>query len=534
MTPATGGAPDAPLLIGDLLRRQARPDGHPRKPALVFGEAALTFAELNASANRLANALQARGLRHGDRVAVLGRNCLEYVVVYFGLAKSGAIMVPVNFWYKAEEIRYTLEQSGSRMVLLDQAFGPTVAPLRTLPGVERWIAWGRGRLAAAEHLDDLLAGASDAEPQPDRPLREEDPHIILYTSGTTGFPKGAVLTHRNHVLHALITALVLGNRDDDVGPIVYPLFHTGGPDCLLLPHVAVGATCVVFDGADPKTVLAGVERYRLTSIFCVPTVWRRLLAELDRGRYDVSSVRRGVGSSDTFPVELLDAILERFPPGMQLYVAYGLTEASPWITFARWSRDQRAKIGSVGRSHALAEVRIVDAEGRDVPDGEVGELITRGPLVMQGYWRMPDKTAEAIRDGWLHTGDLARRDADGDIFLMGRAKDMLISGGENIYPAEIERVIRDLAGVRDVAVVGVPDPEWGESVLAVVVPEPGSGLTEAAVIAHVRGRLAGYKKPRFVEFVETLPVTTATGKVQKAVLRERYRDIVARRGGGGS
>jgi acyl-CoA synthetase (AMP-forming)/AMP-acid ligase II len=256
-------------------------------------------------------------------------------------------------------------------------------------------------------------------------------------------------------------------------------------------------------------------------VFCVPTVWRRLLAAAALGRHDLGSVRRCLGSSDTLPPDLLDEILRRFDA--EVYVTYGLTEAGCILTYSRLTRDDRAKIASVGKPHPLVDLRLLDPDGRAVGPGEVGEVVARGPTLMDGYWAMPERTAEAMADGWLRTGDLGRFDAEGCLFIAGRAKDMIVSGGEKIYPLEVERLLKQYPGVRDCALVGVPDHEWGESVLAVVVPD-GEPPDPDALRRHVRGQLAGYKTPKYVEFVDALPVTAATGKVQKAVLRERFAE----------
>jgi long-chain acyl-CoA synthetase len=289
---------------------------------------------------------------------------------------------------------------------------------------------------------------------------------------------------------------------------------------VVLPHFVVGGTIVIQDGAEPDLMLRAIERRRLTNVFCVPTVWRRLLAHPSLAGRDLSSVRRCHGSSDTLPPDLLDEILSRFRA--DVYVTYGLTEAGCILTFSRLTRDDRAKIASVGRPHPLVDVRVVDADGRDVPIGEVGEIVARGAPLMDGYWAMAERTAEAVREGWLHTGDSGRFDEDGCLYVVGRIKDMIVSGGEKIYPLEVERLLRQHPAIADCALVGVPDREWGESVLAVVVPRAGASISPEEVSRFVRGRLAGYKTPRYVEVVEALPVTTATGKVQKGVLREQF------------
>jgi acyl-CoA synthetase (AMP-forming)/AMP-acid ligase II len=496
------------VILGDILRKNARPESFGSKTALIFGDRSWSYAALNGYVNRLANGLLALGLVKGDRVAVLGRNSDTYVAIYFALAKLGAIMVPVNFWYRAEEIRYTLDQSGSQWLIAHERFRPVV---------ESVASTAQSRIWYGDEPDSLFAAVSTDEPPV--AVAADDQHIILYTSGTTGFPKGATFRHRAHFLHAVAWALQTGQTADDVGVVVYPLFHTGGPDCVVLPHFLVGGTIVVQDGADPQAILAAAERYHLTNIFCVPTVWRWLLAVLDRASYDVSSVRRCLGSSDTFPPDLLSGILARFDA--EVRVTYGLTEAGCVLTYSRLTRADSSKIHTVGRPHPLVEVRIIDPEGHDVVPGEVGEIVARGPTLMDGYWNIPERTAEALADGWLHSGDLGRFE-DGHVIIAGRLKDMIVSGGEKIYPVEVEKLLRQHPKIKDAALIGVPDKEWGQAVLAVIVPQPDVDLTSDEVIDFVRTHLAGYKRPRYVEFVDALPVTAATNKVQKNVLRDRY------------
>jgi fatty-acyl-CoA synthase len=523
-----------PLCLGEILRLGAGPTRHGAKPALVWGERTYTYAELNARANQAAHALHALGVQRGERVAVLGRNCPEYVWLYFALAKLGAILVPVNFWYRSGEIAYTLRQSGTTTFLFDERFRPQAeTAAREVPGVRRSLTWG-GRPSVLEtHMAEM------PEVEPEATVTPDDHHIILYTSGTTGFPKGALFRHQAHYLHAVSWALMTGQREGDVGLLVYPLFHTGGPDCVLLPHLLVGGTVVLLDGAEPQAMLQAISRHRVNNVFAVPTVWRRLLGALEGApaqAYDVSSVRRCLGSSDTLPPDLLEAILARFEA--EVYVTYGLTEAGCILTYSRLSRDSKGKIRAVGRAHPLVELRLgPPQEGTDgaqdgppagVAPGAVGEVLARGPTLMDGYWDMPDKTAETMAGGWLHSGDLGRFDADGDLYLAGRAKDVIISGGEKVYPLEVEQLLKELPGVAEAALVGVPDTEWGEAVLACVVrtdDEAGRALTAEAIQRFVRPRLAGYKCPRFVEFLSALPKTAATNKVQKAVLRQRYATL---------
>jgi fatty-acyl-CoA synthase len=506
------------LLLGNILLKNANDCGLAEKVALVSGKQAMTYAELNTRVNRLGNGLIGQGVCKGDRIAVLGRNSLTYAIIYFALAKIGAIMVPVNFWYRDTEIQYTLRQSTCKGLLYHTDFAPVLKGIENeVPSLEWHVPFGACSDASG-HLDRIVESGSNQEPAVD--LDEEDPHIILYTSGTTGFPKGTTLSHRSHFLHALSLSLATHGQPDDIGLLIYPLFHTGGPDCLLLPHFIQGATLIVLDGGDPDAILEAAEQYRVTNIFCVPTIWRWILDRQSQVQHDVSSIERCLGSSDTFPPDLLDRILTTFEA--DVYVTYGLTEAGCILTVCKLTAGDQRKLGSVGRPLSTVELKLVDEDNRPVNPGEVGEVLARSPSLMQNYWEMPEKTREALREGWLRSGDLGRMDEDGYLFLAGRAKDMIISGGENIYPLEVERILKSHPVVRDAAVVGIPNTEWGESVLAAIVGDPDSELTEDEVIAFVRERAAGYKCPRFVVFLEALPVTTATGKVQKAVLRETF------------
>ena len=505
-------------LDGILSRNAADPEVAARI-ALIYGNRHVTYAEVETATNRIAHVLLGYGVEPGDRIGVLGRNSATYVFIYFALARIGAIMVPVNFWYRSGEIAYTIQQSGCAGLLVDTRFEANLPGLENHPHV-RWTH----TFTAGDESSEQSAFERDVQSAADHPPSVEvagtDAHIILYTSGTTGFPKGATFSHRSHFNHAQALAAATDASAGDVGALIYPLFHTGGFDCLVLPHFLQGATLVVLDGGDPELILDATERHGVTNIYCVPTVWRRLLASLGEQARDVSSVRRCLGSSDTFPPDLLDGIMRQFDA--DVYVTYGLTEAGCILTVCKLTLDDRGKLGSVGRPLPNVELQLMATGGKPAATGEVGEVAAHTTGRMEGYWRLNNRTAEAIIDGWLYSGDLGRLDEDGYLYLAGRAKDIIISGGENIYPLEIERLLKQDSRIRDVAIVGVPDREWGESVLAVVVPAPGAALTADGVTAYVRERLAGYKKPRYVEIIDALPVTDATGKVQKAALRERY------------
>ena len=506
------------MLLDSILHKNAADPGRGNKVALICGKNTLTYAQLNQQVNRLGNALVERGVERGDRVGIMGRNSDTYVLIYFALARIGAVAVPINFWYKSQEICYTLEQSGCSALIADGQFEEAIAPAqRQLPTLRWTLYYGQQPVPGSSSLEEVMAAAVAANPEVQ--VDENDPHIILYTSGTTGFPKGAIFSHRSHYIHALSLAQTTGGQADDVGVVIYPLFHTGGPDCLVLPHFLLGATLVILDGGDADEILTLTQRHRVTNIFCVPTIWRRLLARLRERNYDVSSVRRCLGSSDTFPPDLLDDILQHF--NAEVYVTYGLTEAGCLLTVCRLTHQDRSKLGSVGRPMPIVELALMDKEDRPVAPGEVGQVAARTPGMMDDYWNMPSRTAEALREGWLYSGDMGRLAEEGYLYLAGRAKDMIISGGENVYPREIEESLISHPAVREVAVIGVPDPEWGEAVKAVVATVPGQSATEEDLIDYCRDRIASYKKPKSVIFVDALP-RLPNKKVDKKVLREPY------------
>ena len=507
------------LLIGDILRRRARgPDAD--RTALVFREHTWTYGELNSAATRLANGLIGLGVRRGDRVALLGRNSVEWVVAYFAAAKAGAILVPVSFWYKSAELQHVLADSGTAILIASvdhaEVVGEAIDALAPQPRVV-WIGDAAAGLTTAE----LIASSSDVES--DSGVRETDPHVILYTSGTTGAPKGAVLSHRAHVLHAATWAAETRAEREDTYLCTYPLFHTGGTDCGILPPLYRGARVVVLPWPDADAILDAIERHRVTAFRAVPTIWKRLMAHPDIGRRDLSSLRRVIAGSDAMPRELIEQIRQRIPRAAYLQ-NYGLTEAGPVLTFLR-PEDPPSTYGSNGLPHPQAEIRIVSGDGTVLPSGVVGEIVARTEHVMEGYWNLPERTADALRDGWLHTGDLGYLDRQGYLWVTGRMKDVIITGSEHVYPAEIESILLLHPAVAEVAVIGVPDSTWGESVAAIVVPATGTSPSADDLIAFVRSRVADFKRPRYVVFADELPRTGPTRKVQKAALRERYREL---------
>ncbi len=509
------------LLIGDIIRRRAV-GADSERIALVFKEHRWTYRELNEATARLANGLRSLGVTRGDRVALLGRNSVEWVVSYFAAAKAGAILVPVSYWYKSAELTHVLRDSGARVLIATDDHADVVAGARADLAPDLRLVW----IGAAAREDDttfasLIAESPDTEPLVE--IAESDPHVILYTSGTTGSPKGAVLSHRAHVLHAATWATETRAERDDVYLCTYPLFHTGGTDCGILPPLYVGATVVVLPWPDADAILEAIERHRVTAFRAVPTIWKRLMAREDLDRRDLSSLRRVIAGSDAMPPELIAQIRRRIPQAVYLQ-NYGLTEAGPVLTYLR-PGDPPSADGSNGLPHPQAEIRIVGADDRPLPPRAIGEIVARTEHLMDGYWNLPERTAEALRGGWLHTGDLGYLDELGYLWVTGRQKDVIITGSEHVYPSEVEAVLRLHPEVEEAAVIGVPDPQWGESVCAVVIATPGSEPTAEQLIAFVRERLADFKRPRYVIFADDFPRSGPTRKVQKAALRERYRDL---------
>jgi acyl-CoA synthetase (AMP-forming)/AMP-acid ligase II len=520
------------LLLGDIVRRHAQYRGG--RVAYVIDHADgrtehVTYAALNEGTNRLARVLHERGVRRGDRVAILAHNCVVYPWTYFACCKLGAIVVPVNTRYKRDEIRYAIDFAAARLALVGPEFLDDVRALRAegaLPQLDDVLLIDADANRAAEltrtgdvgALDPLLAAADGAEPEPLEPPDEHDAHVMLFTSGTTGAAKGALLSQRAYVLQAGLTQTMNGLTDEDVGLSMFPMFHMGGW-ATPLGYWSIGGTVVIMRRADPRAMLAAVQRERVAYLYAVPTVYNSMLALPDFTTFDLGSLRLLGGGTAYMPREQIERITRAFGVNAMV-VMYGQTEAGP-VSCLR-ARDLWRKPGSVGQPVNDVDVRVVDPSGNDVPPETAGEIVVRSDFNMLGYWRMPEATDAAFTGGWLHTGDLALWDADGFVHIVGRSKEMIKTGGENVFPAEIEQVLLAHPDVAECAVVGVPDADWGESVLAVVVSRAGVSLTEGDVVEHVRTRLAGYKKPRHVRFLAELPRTASTRQVQKALLADRF------------
>ncbi len=506
---------------GEQLARQARKT--PDKIAFKFEGRSLSFLQLDERVNRLARALAARGVERGDRVAVLMTNRLEVVESYLAGCRLGAVVVPVNFRLAAGEIAFIVDDSGSKALLVDAGLAGMARAVRAeQTALSTCLVTGGAEAEAGEGAESYEAALAAASADPvvvDVP--ESDPAFIMYTSGTTGRPKGAVLSHFNLLMNTLNLMITEGiSGDDEVWLSGLPLFHIGGLNGIL-PYLILGGTSVILPSGqfDAAQVVGMLEAEAITGCYFVPTQWQAICAVPGVSERSLSLRRISWGAS-VAPPSVLQAMADTFR-GVANYNAFGQTEMSS-VTCVLLGEDAVAKMGSVGKPVVNVEARIVDDQMVDVAVGDPGEIVYRGPTVLQGYWNNPEATAEGFAGGWFHSGDVCRMDEDGFIFVVDRKKDMIISGGENIYCAEVEAVIDAHPKVKEVALIGIPHERWVETPRAIVVAvDPGDPPSEEDVIKFCRERLASYKKPTSVVVVDELP-RNASGKILKTVLRDEY------------
>ncbi len=507
--------------LGDAVRSNAAK--LPNQVALVHEGQRITFCSHHARAQRLAHALYQAGLQRQDRVAVLSQNSIAYLEVFAAAELAGYVVATVNFRLATPEIGYILGDSAPAILFFEAQYTAAVEVLRgQLSSITRYICIGAAPPWATGYEAFLDGGAAEGAPFR---ARGDDVMHLIYTSGTTGRPKGTMRTHRAEIAMAESMTTQVGVITGDCVQIMMPLFHVGARWLQLGAHLR-GAPIVLHREFDPAEVLRTIAQEQITVTHMAPTIVQRVFDHPLADQTDLSSLRTVYYSAAPMPVPLLRRCLKRLGPVfLQLY---GMTEGFG-TTLHKWQHDPDGgplalrRLGSVGQAPADVGIRVLDDAGREQPAGQPGEIVLHTETRMLGYWNNSVATAAALRDGWYYSGDVGYLDEEGYLFLVDRKKDMIISGGENIYCREVEEAIAAHEGVSDVAVIGIPDPEWGESVRAVVVPAPGVTLTEAVIVQHCRGRLASYKKPRSVLFVEELPRLT-TGKVNKVLLRTLYRD----------
>ena len=510
------------LLLGEMIARDARK--FPDKEALIYGNVRLTYRQFNARVNRLAHALLDIGIKKGSKVAILAFNCNQFMEAYFALAKIGGVAVPLNFRLHGEELKYIVNHSEAEAFIMGEAFTEMIIGIqKDLPKVRDYISITDKPVEGMLHYETWIAKYTDDEPL--ILVEEDDPAFIMYTAGTTGSPKGAVLTHKNEVVMCMLESMFVASEPGMPDPskatafAAPPVFHLAAfAFCQI--SIFLGATMVLpVEVFNPEYIMQTIEKEKINAILLIPAMAFFLLQLPDLEKYDTSSLELWVTGAAILPTETRKQILKHFP-NVKIFDMFGQTEMSPVVSGLVPS-EYEGRETSVGRALPFIEIRVVDDKGNDVPVGEIGEAIYRGPTVMKEYYKDPDATAEAMRGGWFHSTDLVRQDEEGFIYIVDRKKDMIISGAENIYPAEIEEVLFSHPKILECAVIGVHDEEWGESVKAIVVCKQGESMTGEEVVEYCKQHLASYKKPKSVDFMDALPRNPA-GKVLKTVLREKY------------
>ncbi len=503
--------------IGDWIKKWSLLQPHKR--ALIFEDRSFTYQEVNLRTNQLCHFLLTHGVQKGDRVSVLLFNCHQYFELFFALSKVGAILVPLNWRLAGPELEFIIKDSGSRMIFFEPEFEEVIATIRPHLNLSNgdYIMVGSPCPDWAKDYEKSLLEFPVREPYLQIPAGDEDPHILMYTSGTTGVPKGAILSHRKTFYNALNADIFYNLTSKDIMIVSRPMFHSGGLLVEAAPVFYKGGTLILRKRFRPHEILETVQKYHVTLLELPATVYQFILQDCNLAQYDLSSIRCYFTGGERVPKAMLK---EYYRKGIVISQIFGQTEASTITILSH--EDAVLKIGSVGLPVFHGEVRIVDKSGKDVNPGEVGEIIIKGPTLMSGYWNQPDLTAETIREGWLYTGDLARTDEEGYFFIVDREKDMYISGGENVYPAEVEKVIHSHPKVFDVAIVGVPDEKWGEVGKAYIALKPEEAMGSEEIFEFLKGKVAKYKIPKYVEFIEELP-KTASGKIQKFILKEGHK-----------
>ncbi len=501
---------------------------HPDKLAIIFEGNEWTYKQLNEGINQLAWALLSLGLKKGDRVGILAYNCIQFMELYWACAKTGVVFVPLNFRLVSRELEYFTEECELKALFYGEDFSSVIKELRAFPSSKRiktYVCIGIPEMREDLGYDNFITSFPPKEPVVDDPPTMEDPQVIMYTSGTTGRQKGAILPHRKTLWNTInneIAFSFLGHEDRYL--LNLPMFHSGGMFIATMPIIHRGGTILIHKHFDPKKTLEDIEKYKISLIGGVPAMFYMIIAEPDFDKYDLSSIKGVAVGAQITPLSLLEKIKEKFrvPAVGQVF---GCTETSVCISLSPDRPLDAEKTGSVGLPLFHGEVKVANDKGEEVGwgSGEIGEICYRGPMTMLGYLNMPEKTKEAIDpDGWFHFGDLATIDKDGYLYVVDRKSDMYISGGENVYPREVENILIDHPKIMNIAIIPKPDEKWGEVGLAIVNPVPGETLTEQEVLDYGIGKIAKFKLPKEV-IITTSPIPqTVTGKILKYKLSDEY------------
>ncbi|HUL37911.1 MAG TPA: long-chain-fatty-acid--CoA ligase [Thermodesulfobacteriota bacterium] len=501
------------MIVRDYLEKQAKEK--PTKPAILFKEKRITFFDLNTLSNRVANRLLNLGVKKGDRIVLLLQNCPEFVVAYFAILKIGAIAVVLDFRLSPAEMEPIFQDAEVSTLITHVRQKPFIdRTIKIVPTLQHIVVTGaEGQEIRSWHSYEEIIEKESSE-NISIPLQEEDESLYLYTSGTAGRSKGVVLTndHLTYFPETLRHAVLMSEQD--IYGLVLPMSHIAGP-CILNLMVECGMTVSVIDEMKPKKILDAVQNHRITYISGPPSIYQLILNIPNWERYDCSSLRAVSMMGTVVPEQLMKEMRERYPH-LQPVQGYGATETSPLITMTHL-KDAPRKMASAGKAAPRAELKIIDQDGKEVEAGQIGEIIARGPQIMKGYFKNPEATAKKIKNGWYYTGDLGRLDEDGYLYIVGRADDLVISGGLNVYPSEIETVLLSHPKVQEAAAVGIPDAKRGQVIRAIVVLKPGEKVTRREILSFCKKRLASFKMPRQLEFKDSLP-KSSTGKIVKRQL----------------
>jgi fatty-acyl-CoA synthase len=491
----------------------------PEKTAILFNDRALTYLEMNRRVNRLSRALIKMGLSPGDRVGILSRNNPEFLEIYFACAKTGLIFVPLNFRLAPPEVAFQLQDSGLRVLFVDLELEPLIQQTRSLLSIEPPQTIGLGAIPTGLRFlyEAFIQNHSDQEPVlPEEAVTWDTPQMIMYTSGTTGTPKGVLISQQKTLFNTMNAQIFFDLYSKDIMLSVLPLFHSGALNIMAVPTLYVGGKIILQPRFDPQEFLNLIEFHKVTQTILVPTMMNTLLKETRPEAHDLSSLRSLLVGGEPVSADLMRQALDRGLPVRQIF---GQTESSIQL----WVPEEKAreKAGAIGLPVFHGEVRVVNQQGQTVSAGEIGEIIAKGPIQMLGYWQAPEETAKVIQDGWLYTGDLGHLDQDGYVYLVDRKKDMYISGGENVYPAEVEKVLLTHPKILEAAIIGVPDEKWGLAGRAFISLKKSEAFTFQEMVLFLKDKIASYKIPKALEIIDDLP-KTASGKIKKRILGERF------------